>query len=155
MGSLGGGGLSIGSDVQVATYTKADVTAVTAWVTGNSPITVFTVTGTVLLTCFGVVTTALTSTGANGTLALGTADAAGAIIAATTVNGTILHTAGQIWTSTGGVQTIYALPASGAWFAVSGSNIVLTIATNSMTAGGMTLYCIWTPLSTGAGVVGN
>lgn len=151
------GGLSIASDLgfpaSVTTFTKADVTAATAWTTANSPVTLFTVTGDVLLNCWGVVTTAMTSTGATGTLALGVADAAAALIAATTINGTILNVAKQIWTSTGGVQTAYALPGTSGWFAVSSSNIVLTIATNNMSAGGMRLNCIWIPISAGATVV--
>lgn len=149
-------GVSISSDLgipaSVTTVSKADVTAATAWTTANSPVTLFTVTGDVLLNCWGVVTTAMTSTGGTGTLALGTADAAGAIIAATTINGTILNVAKQIWTSTGGVQSAYALPATSGWFAVSGTNIVLAIATNNMSAGGMRINCVWVPISAGATV---
>lgn len=155
MPSLGFGyGISSGSPVQVATFTKPDVTAVTAWSIGNSPVTLFTVTGTVLLTAFGVVTTAMTSTGGTGTLALGVVGNTGGIIAATTVNGTILNVAAQVWASTAGVAPLYPLPSTGAWFACDG-NIVLTVATNSMTAGGMTVTCLWVPISAGANVVGN
>lgn len=155
MSGLGGGGLSVGSfgTPNLTTFAKADVTAATAWTTGNSPVTIFTVTGDVLINCWGVVTTAMTSTGANGTLALGTVGATGTIIAATTVDGTILHTAKFIWASTAGAAPIYALPATSGWFVVSSTNVVLTIATNSMSAGGMTIYGIWIPISSGASVV--
>lgn len=138
---------------RVTTFTKADVTAVTAWTTGNSPLTIFTVTGDVLLTCWGAVTTAMTSTGANGTLALGFSGGTGDLIAATTVDGTILHTAKFIWASNAGAKLSYPLPGTSSWYAVSGSNVILTVATNSMSAGGMTIYCAWIPISAGATVV--
>lgn len=155
MAGLGmGGGISFTLPYQLATFTKADVTVATAWTTGNSPVTLFTVSGTVLMTAFGVVSTSMTSTGATGTLALGVAGNTGVIIAATTVNGTILNVANQVWASTAGVAPGYSLPNTGGWFAVAG-NIILTVATNSMSAGGMTLYCPWIPLSAGASVVGN
>lgn len=155
MPGLGSIGLSVGGvfSPRLTQVTKADVTAATAWTTGNSPVTLFTVTGDVLFNCWGVVTTALTSTGGTGTLALGTADATGAVIAATTINSTILHVAKQIWTSTAGIQATYALPGTSGWFAISSSNIVLTIATNSMSAGGMNIFCLWIPVSAGATVV--
>lgn len=134
-------------------FTKADVTAGTAWTTGNSPVTVFTVTGDVLLTCWGAVTTAMTSTSNTGTLALGFSGGTGDLIAATTVDGTILHTAKFIWTSNAGAKLSYPLPGTSSWYAVSGSNVILTVATNSMSAGGMTIYCAWIPVSAGASVV--
>ncbi len=139
---------------RVTALTKADVTAggATAWTTANTGLTLFTVTGDVLLNVWGAVTTPLTSTGANGTLAVGTAASTGGIIAATTVDGTKLHTAKYIWASTAGTPDILTLPNTSGWYAVSGTNIVLTIATNSMSAGGMTLYCIWMPISSGASV---
>lgn len=140
---------------RLTTYTKADVTAATAWTTGNSPVTIFTVTGDVLITnIYGVVTTALTSASNNGTIALGVSGATGGFIAATTLDATILHTAGFIWTTTGGILKIYSVPGSGAPFAVgTNTNIILTIATNSASAGGMTIYCQWIPMSAGATVV--
>lgn len=138
---------------RVTVFTKADVTAATAWTTGNSPITLFTVTGDVLINVGGVVTTALNSTGNTGTLAVGVSGLTGALIAATTVDGTKLHTAGFTWTDTNGNQRAFAMPGTTGWYLVSGSNIILSIATNSMTSGGMTLYAIWIPLSAGASVV--
>ncbi len=154
-GAYQGSSLSGGAQQlpRITKFTKADVTAATAWTTGNSPITIFTVTGDVLVKCWGVVTTILTSTGGTGTLSLGTPDAVTALIGTTSVNGTILHTVKYIWASTAGAATIYALPGTDSWYAVSGTNIVLTVATNSMTAGGMNIYCQWIPISAGASVV--
>ena len=138
---------------RVTKFSKPDVTAGTAWTTANSPVTIFTVTGTVLITCAGAVTTLMTSTGNTGTLALGVSGTTGLFIAATTVNGTNLHAANQVWTGTTANVLGAALPGTSGWFIVSGSNVILTIATNNMTAGGMDLYGMWIPLSAGATVV--
>lgn len=136
---------------RTSVFTKADVTAGTAWTTGNSPITVFTVTGNVMLNVFGVVTTPLTSTSSTGTIALGTASGTGTIIAATTVNGTKLHTTGFVWCDTTASSNIAAMSGTTAWYACSG-NLIVTIATNSLTAGGIILYCNWVPMSAGSSV---
>src|SRR3990167_6367725 len=62
----------------------------TAWTTGNSPITLWTVTGTIrILNVYGKVgATAFTSTAGTGTLAIGIAASTGQFLAATTANGT-------------------------------------------------------------------
>lgn len=135
----------------VTIFSKPDVTAATAWNTGAIPI--FTVTGTVLMTCAGAVTTAMTSTGANGTIALGVTGSVAAFIAATTVDGTKLHVAKQIWVDTAGISYAVALPGTSSWYMVSGTNVILTVATNNMASGGMDIFAMWTPLSAGATVV--
>ena len=123
----------------------------TAWTTGNSPVTLFTVTGTVLARVYGVVgATPFTSTGGTGTLAVGVAGATGAFIAASTANGTTNFVANAAWVDATPTLTAEAIPAT-AWTLVTG-NIILTIATNSMTAGAVTMYCDWIPVSTGASV---
>lgn len=134
------------------TYTKADVTAATAWTTGNSPVTVFTVTGTVMLRLMPYVTVAFTSTSSTGTLALGTSDNASSITAATTANGTNFA-AGDVWTTTTTTKG-NVLANTGNWLLVRGTETVtVTIGTNSMTAGGMVIICQWIPLTSGASVV--
>lgn len=138
--------------VRTTIFSKPDITVAPAWTTANSPVTIFTVTGTVLITCAGVVTTPLTSTSSTGTLALGVTGTTGGIIAATTVDGTKLHTANFVWGDATASSKIVALPATTGWFIVSGSNIILTVATNNMTAGGMDIYAMWLPLSAGATV---
>lgn len=135
---------------QYATLTKADVTAGTGWTTGNSPVTIFTVTGTVLMRCFGVVTTGLTSTGTNGTLSLGVSGNTAVLIPLTVADGTNFAT-GDVWTATT-TKKATALVSTGNWILVN-SNVTLTVATNSMTAGGMTVYAQWVPVSSGATVV--
>lgn len=134
-------------------FSKPNVTTATAWTTANTGLTIFTVTGTVLMTCSGVVTTPFTSTGANGTLALGVAGTTGGFIAATTVDGTKLGTAGFVWADATASSRMASIPGTSSWFIVSGSNVVLAIVTNSMTAGGMDIYGMWIPLSAGATVV--
>ncbi len=127
----------------------ADVSAgANSWTTGHSPITLFTVTGSVLARVVGVVgATPLTSTAGTGTAAIGVAGATGALIAATTANGTSNFVAGAVWVDTTPTVLAEAMPLNGGWFLVN-SNIILTIATNSFTAGAITLYCQYIPLST-------
>lgn len=100
--------------------------------------TLFTVTGTVALSIFGVVSGAdLTGT---GTLEVGIAGNTASLIAQTT--GTDLDV-GEIWIdSTPG--TVQLLPA---FSIVSGANVIQTIATNTITAGTITYYCTWVPIS--------
>ncbi len=137
----------------VTIFSKPDVTVATAWTTANSPVTIFTVTGAVLMACAGAVTTAMTSTGGTGTLALGVTGTIAGFIAATTVDGTKLHTAKQVWVDTTATQFMASLPGTSSWFIVSGTNVILTIATNNMASGGMDIYGMWYPLSAGATVV--
>ena len=136
-----------------AKFTKADVTAVTAWSTANSPITLFTVTGTVLLRIYGRTSTALTSTGATGTLAIGISGSTTIYLGTTTADGTNFAT-GSVWIDTSPTIRSEALVAANlVWHLNQAGNAILTIATNNMSAGGMELYCDWIPVSAGATVV--
>lgn len=141
---------------RLATYTKPDVTAgADSWTQAHSPVRLFTVTGTVLARVVGVTMTPLTSTGGTGTLAVGVAGATGAFIAATTVNNTTNFVANAAWVDTTPTVTAEVLAAIPAGWVLCTGNIILTVATNDMTAGGETLYCQWVPFSAGATVVGN
>ena len=125
----------------------------TAWTTANSPVTLWTVTGSIVARVYGVVgATPFASTSSTGTLAIGVASATGAFIAATTANGTnlIASTAWMDNAPTVTAKVLAAIPA--AWVLVTG-NIILTIATNSMTAGAINLFCDWMPVTAGATVV--
>lgn len=124
----------------------------TAWTTANSPITLWTVTGSIRARVYGVVgATQFTSTAGTGTLAIGAAGATGAFIAATTANGTTNFVANAAWVDT--TPTVVAeLEAQATWVVLTG-NIILTIATNNMTAGAVNLYLDWLPVSAGATVV--
>jgi hypothetical protein len=141
----------------LATFAKADVTVAGssgAWTTANSPITMFTVTGTVKLRITPVVTTPLTSTGATGTLALGLTSQAALFIAATTIDGTKLH-ASEVWQSATPTTASKAalLNNSSGWYEVHDDTIVIAIATNNMTAGGMRFDVDWIAVTAGATVV--
>lgn len=138
---------------RLATYTQAALQTATptAWTTGNSPVTLFTVTGKVLMQVMAVVTTALTSTGANGTVSIGVAGATAALLPLTVVDGTNFPL-GAVWTDAS--PTLKAESLGDAYSAVfeADANVIATIATNSITAGGLIIYCRWIPLSPGASV---
>lgn len=103
--------------------------------------TLFTVTGVVAVRIFGVVSGAdLTG---SGTLEVGISGNTAALIAQTT--GTDLDV-GEIWVDTV-PATVEALPAIQI---LSGTNIIQTIATDTITAGTITYYCTWFPLTSSA-----
>ena len=132
-------------------FAKADVTAVTAWSTGNSPVTVATVTGVVMCRVFGHVTAAITSTGGTGTLSLGISDNVALWIAATTADATNFAT-NDVWVGPTTTTKGNLFNNTSGWALVSNDTIKVTIATNSTTAGGMTIYVEWMPVSSGATV---
>ena len=107
--------------------------------------TLFTVTGTVAVRIFGVVSGA-NLTGA-GTLEVGIAGNTAALLAQTT--GTDLDV-GEIWIDTG-PATVEALPAI--QILTAGTDIIQTIATDTITAGTITYYCLWSPISADGNVV--
>lgn len=138
----------------VTTYTQPTLASATpsAWTTGNSPLLLFTVTGTVRCRVYGVVgATQFTSTAGTGTLAIGVAGATSAFIAATTANGSTNFVANAEWMDNTPSVTA-KLEAQATWMICTG-NIILTIATNSMTAGAVVMYCDWVPVTAGATVV--
>lgn len=101
--------------------------------------TLFTVTGVVAVKVFGVVSGAdLTG---SGTLEVGITGSTPSIIAQTT--GTNLDV-GEIWTDNA-PSKIENLPTT--FFILNGTNIIQTIGTDTITAGTMTYYCIWVPIS--------
>lgn len=135
-------------------YTQPTVQSATptAWTTANSPVNLFTVTGSVLCRVYGVVgATPLNSTAGTGTLAIGVTGNTGALIAATTANGTTNFVANAAWVDTTPTVTAEAMAAA-TWTVLTG-NIILTVATNNMTAGAIVVYCDWIPLTAGANVV--
>ena len=138
---------------RIVSHAKANVTGGTAWTTANSPVAVFSVTGAVLARCWGVVSTAMTSTGATGTIALGVSNNTGIFIAATTIDGTNAAVTGQVWVDSTPVTFGESLPLTGNWVAIGGGfDIFVTIATNNMSAGGMTVYCQFLPTVASASV---
>jgi hypothetical protein len=126
----------------------------TAWTTANSPITLWTVTGTILCRCYGVVgATQITSTGGTGTLAVGVATATGLLLPATTANGTTNFVASAAWVDASPTVLGELLAATQSPYTLVTGNILLTIATNNMTAGAVQLFLDWIPVTAGATVV--
>ena len=128
---------------QLAIQTVADMA--TGWATTDTP-DIFTVTGDVLVRCFGTVQTQLTSTADTGTISLGVEGSTAVLLPVTQANGVRLD-AGDVWIDADSDKK--ALAAGNAdWFIVAGgADIIATIATNNITAGAMTVYCEWIPLS--------
>lgn len=107
--------------------------------------TLFTVTGTVAVRLFGVVS-GVDITG-SGTIEAGIAGNTASLLAQTT--GTNLDV-GEIWVDTG-PATVELLPALS--ILTANTNIIQTIATNTLTAGTLTYYCLWFPISSDGQVV--
>lgn len=105
----------------------------------------FTVTGDVLATVFAVCGTLLTS-GAGATVEIGIAGNTAALIAQTTA---VDIDANEVWIDTA-PATIEALPSDK--ILTNGTDIIQTIATDTVTAGVITFYCIWSPLSSDANI---
>lgn len=146
---------SVPGSVRLATKTIA--AAGTTLTTGNSPVTLFTVTGDVLVRVWGTVQTTLVSTLNTGTLSVGVLNSVSALIATTTVNGTnlvALHSWFDASTALAEQFNSAATASAANWTSLAGSqNITCTIATNSCTAGAITIYCQYIPISSGSGVV--
>lgn len=130
--------------------------AATQLTTGLSPVTLFSVDGDCLVRVLATVQTSVTSTSSTGTLEVGVTGNTAVLMPQTTANGTNL-TAGSAWVDNSPTVKAEALPAATAvlnWALVaSGADIIATIATNSMTAGALTFYCQYIPLSRDARVI--
>lgn len=119
------------------------------WDTGDSPVTVGTVTGDVLVQVVAVVQTNCTSTSNNGTLELGTTDVTNSLLVQDAVDGTAFQQ-GDVWTTSGTADNDFAA-LQDEWACIGyGQDIIATVATNSMTAGAITYYIFWIPLSADA-----
>lgn len=113
--------------------------------TGN-PATLFTVTGEVLVQIFATVQTALVSAG-GGTIEVGIAGNTAALIAQSAAADLLINT---VWIDTT-PGTVQALPS--AQVLTNGTDIIQTIATANVTAGVMTYYALWVPLSSTGNLV--
>lgn len=122
--------------------TKA-ITYVAGTTGATGATTLFTVIGAVAVRVFAVASgTDLTG---SGTLEVGISGNTAAVLAQ--VAATALDV-GEIWVD-GTPATVEALPALQL---LSGTNIIQTIATDTVTAGTLTYYCAWFPLSQSASV---
>ena len=129
------------------------VTKAIADMTGFDTAAVFTVTGDVMVQVFGVVgATAITSTSGTTTLSVGTTQAAQGIIADSTVDNTQFD-ATDVWVDATPANDVAALAAQNWHIVGGGADIVLSRSVDDLTAGALTLYCRWIPISSGATVV--
>jgi hypothetical protein len=108
--------------------------------------TLFTVTGTVAVRVFGVC--GLTLVGA-ATLEVGISGAT-AVILAQIADATTLAT-DEIYTDATPTTKVEALP--GILIIGAGQDIIQTIGSTAITAGQLTYYCLWTPISSDGNVV--
>lgn len=131
------------------------ITDASVLTTGASPVTLFNVDGDVLARVFATVQTLLVSTSNNGTLAIGVTGNTGSFLAATTVDGTNFPT-GAVWagdTSPTVKSEVFSACALN-WAPIAGgADILATIATNSLTAGAITFYCQYIPLTNASRVI--
>ena len=113
----------------------------------------FTVTGDVMVRVIGIVgATAITSTSGTTTLSVGTTEAAAAIIAASDIDNA-QFAATDVWVDSTPANDCEKL-ADGSWHIIGGgADIILTRNVDDLTAGTLTLYCWWTPLSSDGNVV--
>ena len=122
--------------------------------TAASPVTLFTVTGLVEVKVVGASRSALTSTSDTGTLAVGFTGLTTLLLGTTTVDTTNFPAAtSKVWIDTSATAVAEAMVASNLVGVLTNSNIILTIATNSMTAGTLRFMCAWRPWSSDGSVV--
>lgn len=112
----------------------------------------FTVTGDVKVRVWGVVgATAITSTSGTTTLSVGTTEAPASIIAASTIDNSNFN-ATDVWVDATAI--VDSESNADYWNIIGGgADISLTRSVDDITAGTLTLYCEWVPLSAGATVV--
>jgi len=115
--------------------------------TGN-PATLFTVTGDVILRVIAICKTSLTGTSA--TLEIGLTGNTAILIAQSTATDIDVN---EIWHDATPDATIELDSVSGASIVSNGQDVIQTAATANITAGAITYYCQWRPLSDGADVV--
>lgn len=156
------GGTALGTQLPASTSLYDSVRAygigymvskVYADLTGYDTVPAFTVTGDVMARVVGVVgDTAITCTSTTSTLSVGTTEDAVAIIPAAIMNGA-LFAATDVWVDATPNNDCEIMP-SNSWHIIGGSaDIILTRNVDDITAGNLTLYCFWTPLSADGAVV--
>lgn len=128
------------------------VTKTYADLTGFDTAASFTVTGDVMVRAIGVVgATAITSTSGTTTLALGTTEITTAILAASTIDNT-QFAATDVWVDSSPANDAERMTED--WVIIGGgADIILTRSVDDITAGSLTLYCWYKPLSSDGAVV--
>ena len=113
--------------------------------------TVFTVTGNVLIhSIFGVCEDAFTSGGV-AKIELGVSGNTAVLVAQPTATELI---ANEIWYDAAPTTTIEQIDLTALSFVVAnGQDVDFLVSAADLTAGKVNLYCIWSPLSAGSGIV--
>ena len=132
---------TITSNEAFLTSSQWTFAALTTGATGAH--TVFTVTGDVIVGVFGSCQTNVTGA---GTLEVGIAGNTAALVGQ--VTGTDID-AGMAFNLDGDLGGLVPLSASGEWqfILANGADIIATVGTDTLTAGVVTYYCMWRPLS--------
>lgn len=144
----GGSGLNI---IRHLVRNNLDMSA--NFATGDSPVTLFNLTGDVVVNCYATVQTALTSTDAGAVISVGIVGNTAILLATDTVDGTAFDV-GDVWVDNDAATNAERVPGSGAGLIIAGgADIIMTVITKSMTAGLMTMFCEWYPLSPSGMVV--
>ena len=121
--------------------------------TGYDTAAAFTVTGDVLVRVFGVVgVTPITSTSGTTTLSVGTTETVAGLIAATTVDNSDFA-ATDVWVDNDPTSDCELISTTSWGVVGGGADIILTRNVDDLTAGTLTLYCEWKPLSLDGAVV--
>lgn len=116
----------------------------------GNPQNLFTITGQVLVAVIAVCSTSLT--GASATIAVGNATSAARYLPQQTATNI---TAGKTWDITGLVSAGTAPNRTPNQVAFNTENIIATVGTADVTAGVLTYYAYWLPLSSGATLVAD
>lgn len=115
-------------------------------------ITLFNVTGDIMCMMSATVDVAVTSTGNNGTVEVGVAGNTASLLVQDVADSTAFAI-GDSWTLITAADANAAQLADEPVIIGNGVDIILTIATNAMTAGDIDFYCIWRSLSNDGNVV--
>jgi hypothetical protein len=113
---------------------------------GSASYTAFTVTGLVLAKVFGYITTPLTNSATP--TSVGTASSAAGLIAATA--GEAMQTANQVWVDNA-PSKFEAFPT--AYSIIGNGEDIVVVGDTDLSAGVVTLYCLWKPISDDGNVV--
>jgi len=119
--------------------------------TTDSPVDLFTITGTILARLTAVCDTAVTSAGGAGTIAVGVVGDTAALLVSDAVDGTAFDT-DFCWSSAQAPDTTSA--EAGEWVLIpNGADIEMVISGANCSAGVITFYLQWIPLTSDAKVV--
>lgn len=121
--------------------------------TGYDTAAAFTVTGDVAVKIYGIVgATAITSTSGTTTLSVGTTAYADICLPSTVIDNSDFAI-GDVWTDSDPHTNADNVVTTAEVIIGGGNDIILTRNVDDITAGTLTLYCEWRPLSAGATVV--